>query len=232
MLYIRKGFTSTHDFFTYEDRANGMDYSPTNKPNVQTEVRQQMTTYSDTVTIGDARAQYFAENNFGDGGYTASWVKVQAGPIPIYFPNTAARVRAVRFHDLHHVATGYDTTWTGEAEIGAWEVASGCAHHYAAWQPNLQAMAIGLVIAPQAVYRAFMRGRYTKNLYQEEFTEGLLSPTVGDLRQRLHLTALLPQPTPSDHIAFVGWAGTSVLTLVSSLAAVLAPIVGLAMLIF
>ena len=58
-------------------------------------------------------------------------------------------------------------------------------------------MAIGLVIAPQAVYRAFMRGRYTKNLYQEEFTEGLLSPTVGDLRQRLHLTALLPQPTPS-----------------------------------
>ena len=41
-----------------------MDYSPTNKPNVQTEVRQQMTTYSDTVTIGDARTQYFAENNF------------------------------------------------------------------------------------------------------------------------------------------------------------------------
>ena len=64
MLYIRKGFTLTHDFFTYEDRANGMDYSPTNKPNVQTEVRQQMTTYSDTVTIGDARTQYFAENNF------------------------------------------------------------------------------------------------------------------------------------------------------------------------
>ena len=95
MLHVRKGFTPTHDFFTYEDRASGIDYFPTGKPNVQTEARQQMTTYSDTVTIGDARAQYFAENNFGDGGYTASWVKVQAGPIPIYFPNTAARVRAV-----------------------------------------------------------------------------------------------------------------------------------------
>ena len=126
-----------------------------------------MTTYSDTVTIGDARAQYFAENNFGDGGYTASWV-----------------------------------------------------------------MAVGLMIAPQAIYRAFMRGRYTKNLYQEEFTEGLLSPTVGNLRQRLRLTAPLPQPTLSDHIAFVGWAGTSVLTLVLSLVVVLVPIVGLAMLIF
>ena len=41
-----------------------MDYFPTSKPNVPTEARQQMTTYSDTVTIGDARAQYFAENNF------------------------------------------------------------------------------------------------------------------------------------------------------------------------
>jgi hypothetical protein len=48
----------------------------------------------------------------------------------------------------------------------------------------------------------------------------------------LHLTAPLPQPTASDHISFVGWAATSALTLVLSLAAVLAPVVGLAMLIF
>src|SRR5215470_18087947 len=83
-----------------------------------------MPSYADSLTLRDARAQYFTENNFGDGGYTAKWVKVQAGPIPIYFPNTAARVHAVRFHDLHHVATEYKTTWTGEAEIGAWEIAS------------------------------------------------------------------------------------------------------------
>ena len=191
-----------------------------------------MTTYAEALTIRDARAQYFAENGFADGGYTAKWVKLQAGPIPLYFPNTTARVRAVRFHDLHHVVTGYDTTWTGEAEIGAWEIASGCAAHYAAWQLNLQAMAIGLVIAPQAIYRAFIRGRYTKNLYREEFTEGLLSPTVGDLRQRLYLTIPLPQPTASDHVAFVGWTAIGVLTMLLSIAVVLAPIIGLGMLIF
>ena len=73
-----------------------------------------MTTSAEALIIRDARAQYFAENGFGDGGYTATWVKVQAGPLPIYFPNTAARVRAVRLHDLHHVVTGYDTMWTGE----------------------------------------------------------------------------------------------------------------------
>ncbi len=191
-----------------------------------------MTTYAEALIIRDARAQYFAENGFGDGGYTATWVKVQAGPLPIYFPNTAARVRAVRFHDLHHVVTGYDTMWTGEAEIGAWEIASGCAHHYAAWQLNLQAMAIGLVIAPRAVYRAFVRGRHTKNLYREEFNDELLSSTVRDLRQRLHLAASIPTPTMRDHLAFTGWAAISVFTLLLSIAVVLAPLVSIVMVVF
>jgi hypothetical protein len=111
-----------------------------------------MAAYPDGLTVREARARYFAANGFGEGGYDARWVKLQAGPLPLYFPNTAARVAAVRFHDLHHVVTGYDTTWTGEAEIGAWEVASGCARHYVAWLLNLQAMAIGLVMHPQAVF--------------------------------------------------------------------------------
>jgi hypothetical protein len=190
-----------------------------------------MPKYADSLTIRAARTQYFAENNFGDGGYTSTWVKVQAGPVPFYFLNTAARVRAVRFHDLHHVATDYDTTLAGEAEIGAWEIASGCADHYAAWHLNLQAMAIGLVIAPQAVYQAFMRGRYTKNLYREEFSEQLLAPTVGKLRQRLNLAASLPPPTSGDRIAFAGWVCLSVLSMFLTLAILLAPIVGLGILV-
>lgn len=191
-----------------------------------------MARYAETLTMREARAQYFTENGFDDGGYTAKWVKLQVGPLPLYFPNTAARVRAVRFHDLHHVATGYDTTWTGEAEIGAWEIASGCADHYAAWQLNLQAMAIGLVIAPQAIYRAFVCGRHTKNLYREESTEGLLSPTVGEIRQRLNLTAPLPPLPITDRVAFVIWSALSMLTMLVSLALVFAPFIGLGLLIF
>jgi ubiquinone biosynthesis protein Coq4 len=103
------------------------------------------------------------------------------------FPNTAARVRAVRFHDLHHVLTEYDTTWAGEAEIGAWELAAGCGRHYAAWALNLGAVAIGLLIAPRRVLRAFKRGRRTRTLYSETFSEELLNQTVGELRRRLDL---------------------------------------------
>jgi len=58
-------------------------------------------------TVRDARARYFAANRFDERGYADRWVRLQAGPIPIFIPNTRSRVRAVRVHDVHHVVTGY-----------------------------------------------------------------------------------------------------------------------------
>jgi len=61
------------------------------------------------------RTRYFRDNAFGDdGGYAKKWVSVQLGPLPLGFPNSAARVRAVKYHDLHHVVTGYATDLVGE----------------------------------------------------------------------------------------------------------------------
>jgi hypothetical protein len=166
--------------------------------------------------LREARDRYFRENAFpADGGYDARWVKLQAGPIPFGFPNTDMRRRAVRFHDLHHVLTGYETTWTGEAEIGAWEVASGCADHWAAWGLNLSAFALGLFFAPRRCHRAFLRGRRSRNLYRETWRESLLDDALADCRARLGLDR---EPGPArarDHAAFAGWAlaGLSVLLL-------------------
>ena len=137
-------------------------------------------------TVRNARARYFVKNDFGeDGGYDAAWVKLRVGPLRLWFPNTKGRVRAVRFHDIHHVLTGYDTTWVGEAEIGAWELASGCKHHLAAWILNGAAAAIGLVIAPDAVAAAWRSGRCCRNLYDQDWSDALLDETLGSLRRRL-----------------------------------------------
>ena len=158
-------------------------------------------------TLREARERYFRANGFGaDGGYAASWVKVQLGPIPFAFPNTAARVRAVRFHDLHHVVTGYATDVVGEAEIAAWEIATGCAGFGAAWVLNLQALALGLLRAPGASWRAFARGRRTRNLYRWSFDEALLAARVGDVRARLGLAAAPAPPAAVDRIAFAAWS--------------------------
>lgn len=153
--------------------------------------------YSDSTPLRDARAQYFRENGFGeDGGYGRRLVRLKLGPVLLWFPNTRGRVRAVRLHDLHHIATGYTTTPVGEAEIGAWELASGCGDYLAAWVLNLGAVAIGLLIAPGRVWRAFARGRRSQSLYRLGLEERWLDDTVGALRQRLGLgrqTAVSPR---------------------------------------
>lgn len=152
----------------------------------------------------------------------------QAGPIVIRFPNTQSRVRSVKLHDLHHVLTGYDTSWSGEAEIAAWEIASGCATHYAAWVLNLGAFAIGLLIDLRGVYAAFIRGRHTANLYRDEFADGLLARTVGDIRSELGLDSVRRRITWADRLAFVGWAAAAKLSALAPIALVLACILAVA----
>ena len=191
-----------------------------------------MTRYGDTLSVREARARYFRDNGFGeDGGYGAAWVKLQMGPLTLPLPNTPQRVRAVRFHDLHHVVTGYATDWTGEAEIAAWEIASGCADHHAAWLLNLWAMAIGLVIAPGRVWRAFVRGRRSRNLYREPWSEALIEPRVGELRARLGLDDAAAASAPAragERAAFAGWCAASAALALLTLAIALAPLAGLA----
>lgn len=140
--------------------------------------------YAPEQTMRAARARYFEVNHFGDdGGYADKWVDFKLGPLPLPFPNTAARVRAVRYHDLHHVLTGYDTDTLGEFEISAWEIAAGCKGYVAAWQLNLGGMFAGFVSAPRRTVRAFLRGRESRTLYDEPF-EALLDETVGAARAR------------------------------------------------
>ena len=176
-----------------------------------------MARYDDSLTVKQARQQYFEASGFDEGSYQDRWVKLQAGPITIYMPNSDARVRAVKLHDLHHPATEYDTSWTGEAEIAAWEIGSGCAHHYAAWVLNLQAWAIGLFLAPSRVFQAFVRGRSSLNLYRSTVDDMLLAETIGSLRRRLHLNQPVPSASPADGVAFGVWSALSIATLVATL---------------
>jgi hypothetical protein len=137
------------------------------------------------LTLGEARARLFALGGLGDdGGYGDAWVVVKLWRVPLAFPNTEGRRRAVRFHDLHHVLTGYPTTWRGEFEIAAWEVAGGIRRYRVAWLLDLLGFACGLVVCPRAVYRAFVRGRHSTNLYGDAWDESILARRVGEGRKR------------------------------------------------
>lgn len=158
----------------------------------------------DSTSLGTALRTYFADNGFGeDGGYSDAWVDFHFGPIPYPFPNTAARRRAVPFHDLHHLVTGYRTDIAGEFEISAWEIGSGCRDFVAAWQLNLAGMVGGAVRWPRKTWRAFLRGRQSDNFYGRAYDGALLSMRVGDARRALGLDRPLQPATARDVALYV-----------------------------
>lgn len=155
-------------------------------------------------TMNDARASYYEVNGFGnDGGDSLDWVPLKIWRFTIKIPNTAARKKAVKIHDLHHVVTGYQTNLRGESEIAAWELASGCRRMPAALVLNIFALAIGVVIAPRLVFRAWARGRATKNLYAHDTVDALLPLDVAAVTKSLGLDTPAPSPGLADFVTFV-----------------------------
>lgn len=139
-------------------------------------------------TVARALDAYLAENGFTKEAYDAPTAEVSFLNIPMRIPNPPSRQRAVRFHDLHHVATDFGTDFRGEVEISAWEIRRSLrgAGLYVRFIITYLAL-FGFVIAPLRSFRAWTLSRAGRNsLFQDEVPyEELLTWTVGDLRKHL-----------------------------------------------
>ncbi len=144
---------------------------------------------SPAISVREARDRYLAENGFTIEGYSATEFVVDILGRKLKLKSPPARQRAVPFHDLHHVATGYGTDLLGEAEIGAWEVRAGLNMAFPYY--ILLAVAVGMVVAPRRVIRAFGRARGHRSLYRVRAIgyEQLLTMSVGELRALLGVPA-------------------------------------------
>ena len=142
--------------------------------------------YDNHLKIRDALELYFLRYHFPNGGYHLKWFKIKIGPIYIPLPNTEARIEAVKIHDIHHLLTGYEAILEGEAEIGAWELASGCGRYYMAWILNAGSFFYGMFFFPRALFTAFLKGRSIRsNLYYDTiYNDELLNKTVGELKEK------------------------------------------------
>lgn len=144
--------------------------------------------YDENLLIRDALQLYFNKYHFENGGYQDKYFRIKLGPFFIPIPNTKQRIDAVKFHDIHHLLTGYTAYWKGEVEIGAWEIASGCGKYWVAWLLNFGSVFIGLFLFPKALFIAFMKGRRVKsNLYYHyTYNEVLLNKTLAELKKELN----------------------------------------------
>ena len=166
-------------------------------------------TYPAQQTIKEALSIFFEKYQLGpDGGMSDRWAKLRFGNFYIPFPNTASRKRALMFHDIHHIATGYESNWKGECEISAWEVSTGCGSYTAAWVLDLGGFALGLMVFPIATFKAFVRGRRTLNFYRNSYTrEQLMDMEIGEVQTILKLNSTDNTPaTLNESLAFAWWA--------------------------
>ncbi len=158
-------------------------------------------------TLGEALTAHLAQNGLPpDGGDSEPFAVVKLGHVPYPIPNTKARKRAVKIHDLNHLVSGYKTDRVGEFEISAWELSSGgCANYGAAWLLDLAGMLAGFFISPRRTVRAFLIGRTQMNLYSIPL-DALLTMRVSDARERvLHPQHKSAQRLPAGaHLAALG----------------------------
>lgn len=137
------------------------------------------------MSMREARDSYFKANGFSADAYSAPTFTLKLLGIPLTFPSTANRKKALPLHDFHHILTGYGTNWIGEAEIGAWELRAGCTSLVTYWL-NGSGVILGLFISPRRVWRAFRAARGQRTLYREtEPYASLLEMTVDSLWRKL-----------------------------------------------
>lgn len=139
------------------------------------------------VTVKEWMDSFYKKKMFPDDAEKARWVYIRLGPINIPFPNLPQRRKAIWLHDLNHLLTGYNTTWTGEGEIAAWELASGFPKSL--WigyvYPPIT-FTIGILIAPFRTCTAFRKGLGKNNIYKLQITrEKLEQMKVPELKKLL-----------------------------------------------
>lgn len=174
-------------------------------------------------TMAEAVAEYRRANGFPeDGGAGERVAKVKLGPLVMPVPNIRARAEALPRHDLHHTLLGCDSSFRGEAIVGAWEVAAGCGRFWVATFFGAQAAFHGLFVCPRETVRAFALGRRSRTLYHGPWDDRWLATRRSELRARL-LPAEAPRPGLADLALYLAWAGLGLLFVALFLAAIALP---------
>ena len=153
-------------------------------------------------SVRDGRDAYLAENGFTTAEYDKKYAQYPLLGFKLPIPNSAARRRAVRLHDLHHVATGYGTDKAGEGEISAWELRRGLK----SLGPYVGAIVLsgallGMLIAPRRTLRAFHASGRDKgsSLFPVDIAyDTLLDLSVAELRQELGIPRAGLASTPRE----------------------------------
>ena len=168
------------------------------------------------MTLHDELAAFYRRNGFGDVvGARPLTVRVYTGCMLVPLPNIETRRRFLKYHDLHHLITGYSVGRIGEGEVSAWELGTGSAFvSPTLGVMNLIALSTGLVLEPKRMWRAFRRGCSSRNLYPAAVRADVESgrwPDIWTLRKELLEVRASSVPTAARATEFALYAAVAML---------------------
>ena len=168
------------------------------------------------MTLHDELAAFYRRNGFGDVvGARPLTVPVYTGCMLVPLPNIETRRRFLKYHDLHHLITGYSVGRIGEGEVSAWELGTGSAFvSPTLGVMNLIALSTGLVLEPKRMWRAFRRGCSSRNLYPAAVRADVESgrwPDIWTLRKELLEVRASSVPTAARATEFALYAAVAML---------------------
>jgi ubiquinone biosynthesis protein Coq4 len=133
--------------------------------------------------VRGARDRYLQASGFTTDSYTDPNFTVKVGFITMRFPNPGL----LPMHDLHHVATGYDSSLLGEAEISVFELRAGSGNALIFFL-CCGSILVGLCLSPRRMWRAWKAARGARSLYGTKVPyEALLAMDVAQLRKVIGL---------------------------------------------
>ena len=152
-------------------------------------------------------AAFYRRAGFGDVvGARPCTVKVYTGCLLVPLPNIETRRKYLKFHDLHHLVTGYGVGRIGEGEVSAWELGTGSmAASPVLGLMNLIALSTGLVLDRRRMWRAFVRGCDSRHLYRpgdRADVEAGRWPDLASLRAHCDGSAPARVPIPLRAVEF------------------------------
>ncbi|NQZ33514.1 MAG: hypothetical protein HRU06_19765 [Oceanospirillaceae bacterium] len=120
------------------------------------------------MSIQQELAAFYKRVGFGENiGKRSLTVPVYTGCLLVPLPNIETRHKYLKYHDLHHIMTGYSVGRIGEGEVSAWELGTGSfLNNPLLGIMNLIALSTGLVLEPARMWQAYLRGCISNNLYR------------------------------------------------------------------
>lgn len=78
------------------------------------------------MTLEAELKEFYQRHSFGDAlGLRTRTVSVYTGCMLVPLPNIETRRKFLKYHDIHHLITGYSVGRIGEGEVSAWELGTG-----------------------------------------------------------------------------------------------------------